>query len=346
MLILIPILLVLWTLGWTLRPRLTAPAPADNPAIDPARVSIIIPARNEARNLPRLIHSIRGQKLWPLEVLVVDDDSEDHTADIAQAMGARVIASEPLPEGWRGKTWACHQGTRQAKGEYFLFLDADTWLEDHGFKLLTSAYREGVLAVGPWHQVEEAHEWNSLFFNLAMVAGTVPDALFGQCLLISRKDYQQCGGHEKVCGEVLENFHLARHLREKNIPLRSMPGRGILNFRMYPGGLGEVIEGWSKGFASGAKGGSKQALWTVILWMIGLMGCAIGLLVARDPVWLLLYLAYALQVALLGRKVGSFPPLLGLVYPLPLIFFFLVFTRSAMKSGRDVTWKGRRFDVD
>lgn len=345
MLILIPILLILWTLGWTLRPRLTAPAPAESPGIDPTRVSIIIPARNEAHNLPRLIHSIRSQKVWPLEVLVIDDESEDHTAEIAEAMGARAIRSQPLPDGWRGKTWACHQGAAEAKGDSFLFLDADTWLEDHGFKRLTALHREGALAVGPWHQIEETHEWFSLFFNLAMVAGTVPDALFGQCLLISRKDYRKCGGHEKVRGEVLENLQLARHLRERNIPVRSIPGRGILNFRMYPGGLGEVIEGWTKGFASGAQGSSKHALWTVILWMIGLMGSAIGLAVTLEPLWLLLYLAYGMQVALLGRKVGSFPPLLGLLYPLPLIFFFLVFTRSAMKAGKDVTWKGRRFDA-
>jgi len=346
MLILIPILLVLWTLGWTLRPKLTSPPVPESPGLDAAKVSIIIPARNEAKNLPRLIHSIRAQKIWPLEVLVVDDESEDHTAEIADAMGARALKSEPLPEGWRGKTWACHQGAKAARGDYLLFLDADTWLEDHGFKQMVALHGGGALAVGPWHQVEESYEWLSLFFNLAMVAGTVPDGLFGQCLLISREDYEKCGGHEKVRGEVLENLQLARHLNEAGIAVRSIPGRGIVNFRMYPEGFAQVIEGWTKGFASGAQGSSRHALWTVVLWMIGLMGSAVGLVVAHNAVWILLYLVYALQVALLGRKVGSFPPLIGLLFPLPLLFFFLVFTRSAIKSGRDVTWKGRVINAD
>ena len=139
MIILIPILLVLWTLGWWLRPRLNAPTHDGTSGVDPTKVSIIVPARNEAKNLPRLIHSIRAQRVWPQEVIVVDDDSEDKTADIAKEMGARVITSEPLPEGWRGKTWACHQGAKEAKGKTLLFLDADTWLEDHGYKNLLNA---------------------------------------------------------------------------------------------------------------------------------------------------------------------------------------------------------------
>ena len=343
MIILIPILLVLWTLGWWLRPRLVAPLRSAHQGVDPDKVSIIVPARNEEKNLPRLIHSFRAQRVWPLEMLVVDDESDDKTAEIAKAMGARVISSKPLPEGWRGKTWACHQGAQEAKGETLLFLDADTWLEDHGFKNLLGNYQSGALSIGPWHQVEESYESASLFFNLAMVAGTVPDGLFGQCLLISAKDYKQCGGHDAVHGEVLENLKLRDHLLEKGLAARSIPGRGILNFRMYPEGLGQLVEGWTKGFASGAGSTSSHVMLIIILWMIGLMGTFLGLVINPSLPWILLYLVFGIQVALLARKVGSFSPLIGLVYPLPLLCFFGLFTRSAMKSGRQVTWKGRQF---
>ena len=345
MLILIPILLILWTLGWWLRPGLTAPMPGESTGADPAKVSIIVPARNEAKNLPRLIHSIRAQRVWPLELLVVDDDSDDKTAEIATAMGARVISSKPLPEGWRGKTWACHQGAMEAKGESLLFLDADTWLEDHGFKNLMSQYESGALAVGPWHRIEDSYESASLFFNLAMVAGTVPDGLFGQCLLISAEDYRKSGGHEAVKGEVLENLKLRDHLREKKIAARSIPGRGMVNFRMYPEGPGQLIEGWTKGFASGAGSTSGQVMLIMVLWMVGLMGAFLGLTIGLSLPWVLLYLAFAAQVALLARKVGSFSPLTGLIYPLPLLCFFGIFARSAMKSGKQVTWKGREFST-
>ncbi|MDX1680896.1 MAG: glycosyltransferase [Akkermansiaceae bacterium] len=345
MFILTPILLVLWTLGWWLRPRLNAPLPRESCQAQPGKVSLIVPARNEAHNLPRLIHSIRAQKDWPLELLVIDDESEDRTAEIARAMGATVISSKPLPEGWRGKTWACHQGAQEAKGDYLCFLDADTWWEKHGFKHLLSQYESGALAVGPWHQIEESYESASLFFNLAMVAGTVPNGLFGQCLLISREDYKACGGHEAVRAAVLENLKLREHLERKGIPARSIPGRGMINFRMYPDGMGQVIEGWTKGFASGAGNTPPAVMAVIVLWMIGLMIAAISLAVFPGLAMLILYLAFAMQVAILGRKVGAFPPMLGLIYPLPLLFFFGLYARSALKSGQKVTWKGRRFDA-
>ncbi len=95
-------------------------------------LSVIIPARNEAHNLPTLLGSLAAQSVRPCEILVVDDGSTDRTAEVARELGARVIASEPLPEGWRGKTWACHQGAQAATGELLCFVDADTWFEPGG----------------------------------------------------------------------------------------------------------------------------------------------------------------------------------------------------------------------
>ena len=178
-----------------------------------------------------------------------------------------------------------------------------------------------------------------------MVAGTVPDGLFGQCLVISAKDYKESGGHEVVKGEVLENLKLRDHLLEKDITVHSVPGRGILKFRMYPGGLGQVIEGWTKGFASGAESTAGNTMLLMILWMTGLMGSFIGLVVGLSLTWILIYIAFAFQVAILSRKIGSFPPLSAAIYPIPLLFFFGLFARSAMKRGRQVTWKGREFNT-
>jgi 4,4'-diaponeurosporenoate glycosyltransferase len=73
-------------------------------------MSVIVPARDEERSLPRLLRSLAGQTMPPLEVIVVDDHSRDDTAARAAAAGARVLSSAPLPDGWTGKTWACHQG--------------------------------------------------------------------------------------------------------------------------------------------------------------------------------------------------------------------------------------------
>jgi 4,4'-diaponeurosporenoate glycosyltransferase len=140
--------LALWSTGFLLLGRLRPGARA-GAAGSPPSLSVIIPARNEEHNLPTLLRSLHSQSLRPGEIIVVDDGSTDRTADTARQLGATVVPSRPLPEGWRGKTWACHQGAQSARGELLLFLDADTWFEPNGFDGVMSAYPGGALSIGP-----------------------------------------------------------------------------------------------------------------------------------------------------------------------------------------------------
>jgi len=310
-------------------------------------VSVIIPARNEEHNLPALLHSLASQPLKPREIIVVDDGSADRTAEAARQFGATVLASQPLPDGWRGKTWACHQGAQAAAGDLLWFVDADTWFEPDGLARMLSGYTGGAFSVGPYHAVQKPYEELSLFFNFNMIVGTVPVGLFGQMLLVDRGSYRRVGGHEPVRGRILENFWLAGQFRAAGIPVRSVAGRGVLSVRMYPNGLRELIEGWTKGFASGAGQTSRRTLFLVVAWMIGLMLAPLGWLVTGDWfLWGAVYLLCAAQVAWFGRLVGSFRSYTALLYPVPLIFFFTVFARSIMRSGKVVTWKGRRLRAD
>ena len=309
-----------------------------------SQLSVIIPARNEAHNLPVLLRSIHAQSSRPLEVIVVDDDSTDQTAALARDGGARVIASQSLPEGWRGKTWACQQGAHAASGNLLLFLDADTWFESEGLSKILAAYDGGAFSVGPYHAVREPYEQLSLFFNLNMTAGTVPDGLFGQMLLVDQQSYWQVGGHETVKGRVLENFWLAAQFRAFAIRVRSVTGRGLLSFRMYPLGLRELVAGWIKGFAAGAGRTPRGKLVGLVLWMSVLI-----LPVTRWPLrswsWVL-YALCAAQVAWVSRKVGAFRWYAAVLYPIPLCFFFVGFAMSVMRSGKTVTWKGREIRAD
>jgi 4,4'-diaponeurosporenoate glycosyltransferase len=332
----------LWLASFGLLRRLGAP-PATGNGGDPVtgRVSLIIPARNEAHNLPRLLDSIRAQPTLPLEVLVIDDHSTDATAEIATAHGARVIPAQPLPDGWRGKPWACHQGALAAKGDLLLFLDADCWFEPGGLATLLDRYRGGAFSVAPHHRVEKPYEELSAFFNVIMVASTAGHGLFGQTLLVDRASYTAAGGHLEVKGRVLENLRLAAFYRAAGVPVASLPGRGMLSFRMYPEGLPSLVEGWIKGFASGAAETPRTAVLLVALWISGLMVALFAL-----PWAPLLYPAFALQFGLMLRKVGSFSWLTALLYPLPLFFYFAVFSRSLRSSGKQVTWKGREFRAD
>lgn len=365
--------LVLWSAGWLVTGRIRRCACCEtDQSVSSEQLSIIIPARNEEHNLPTLLCSLTAQTVRPREIIVVDDGSTDRTAEIARQHGAMVVASQPLPDGWRGKTWACHQGAQAATGDLLLFADADAWFEPDGLACVLSfvaAPRQsaansasedlrrsaeppqrtpvGAFSVGPYHAVRKPYEDLSLFFNFNMTVGTAPDGLFGQMLLVDRGSYQRVGGHEAVKGRTLENFFLAQQCRAAGIPVRSATGQGVFSFRMYPNGLRELIAGWTKGFASGAGQTPRGVLLLVVAWMIGLMLAPLGWLGTGDWLrWGLLYVLCAAQVGWFSRRIGSFRRLTALLYPVPLIFFFAVFARSAMRSGKQVSWKGREIRAD
>jgi 4,4'-diaponeurosporenoate glycosyltransferase len=320
---------------------------AEVPPVDRAgagEVSVIIPARNEAANLPALLDSLRHQPTAPLEVLVVDDDSDDGTEEVARRGGASVIRSQPLPEGWRGKPWACHQGARAARGELLLFLDADCRLEPGGLDRLLARYEGGAYSVAPWHAVERPYEELSAFFNAIMVAATVPGGLFGQVLLVEREAHERAGGHEAVKGRVLENLRLASIYRQHGLPVGCSAGKGMVRFRMYPDGFAALVEGWTKGFASGAAETPRLAVIGVAAWISGLI---VALVAPLFGAWLWgLYLLFALQFGIVLRRVGGFSWLTALAYPVVLLFYLGLFLRSSRRSGRTVTWKGREIHAD
>lgn len=351
--ILSPVALSLWLVGFIVLGRLLgrrAAAVSASRALDPATadaLSVIVPARNEEDNLPTLLRSLASQSLRPREIVVVDDDSTDRTAEVARQLGATVVASRPLPDGWRGKTWACWQGARVASGELLLFVDADTWFEPDGLLHILNGRADGVLSVGPYHAVRRPYEELSAFFNLLMTAGTgafrllggEPNGLFGQMLLVRRDDYWRVQGHEAVKGRILENFYLAERFREHGINLRCVVGKGATAFRMYPDGLGQLIEGWTKSFASGAAQTSRVLLLLIVMWMAGMV--LSPYLLTRGWTGLAMYLLYATQLYLLLRQIGAFRWYTALFYPVPLVFYFVVFTLSMLRSGMQVTWKGR-----
>lgn len=325
------------------------------PAIAAPPLSIVIPARNEERNLPRLLGSIVASSLAPAEVLVVDDGSTDSTAAVARALGATVLSAAPLPAGWNGKTWACYQGARHATGELLLFLDADTWFRPGGLERLIGNWTRRkdtamALSLLPWHEMSSAFEQLSLFFNVLMAsagfAAFAPPRLFGQSLLLTRELYAACGGHASVRGLVLENLSLAGSLRGVGARLVCLSGAGTLHMRMFPEGFRQMFSSWTKGFAQGAARSESLVVASSVVWVSALWSTVILLLVPfpYGRVGLLaVYLLLAAQLAWLSRRLGNFHPLASLFYPLPLVYFCAVFGVSVARSalGRRTGWRGR-----
>lgn len=339
------IALVQWGVAWVLLWRMPTPR-RDRTSTD--RPAVVIPARNEAENLARLLPSLAG---WDAEVIVVDDGSSDATADVARAHGAVVVdPGEPDP-GWTGKAWACAAGARAASSPgRLVFLDADVVVEPGGLERVLAEHDAsgGLVSVQPWHDVRRPYEQLSAFFNLVSMMSIDaftpfgrrirPTGAFGPCLVVDSATYEASEGHGApgVRGAVLDDVALARAVATRGAPATVLAGRGSLRFRMYPRGLGQLVEGWSKNFAGGAGGTRPLTLLLVVAWLSGLMVAAID----RQP---LLYGLHVVQLAVLLRRVGRFSPLTALVYPVPLLFFLGVFLRSLVLTfvRRQVRWSGR-----
>ncbi len=308
-------------------------------------VSIIIPARDEEQNLPALLESLNAQTPPPEEIIVVDDASTDRTAEIARAAGARVIESAPLPDGWRGKAWACQQGADAAENDSLIFMDADTRFDPGGLQCVCNAFADhrGALSLAAFQTLEKPFEQLSAFFVWVMSAAS---ELFGPFLMVSKEDYLRVGGHEAVKKQVLENVYLAQMFKRAGVPVCSYSGAGMLSIHMYPGGFSDLSNGWKKAFATGASRTPPRILSAIIFWLSAAAGTAIMLPVSACsgyslPLWAALYAAFVIQLCLQLRRLGQFRFLTALFYPVFLMYFFVLFFSS--KFQKQQSWKGRSF---
>jgi len=341
----------------------------------PKSLTILIPARNEEQNIGKLLESITKEKNKldiPLQVIVIDDHSSDLTAKISNRLGATTIPAKPLPTGWKGKPWACHQGAEIATGEWLLFLDADTYFEPDGLKTLLTIIKDGATthSICPHHFTQKPYEQLSAFFNVMMIAGSnnfshptnspqKQTLLFGQSLLISKANYQSIEGHQAVKDKVLENVHLSEILHQKNLPQDNYLGKDILSMRMFPTNLTELSQSWKKGFVSGASAVPKKNLIYSSIWITGAMFTTVSIFVAILATFLatkigfgndlfllttlIAYLTFVAQTTLSFRMAGRFHALCPWVFPLLLIFYQYLFFTALIQSkrGKQTQWKGR-----
>jgi len=352
-------LLIRWGLGWALCLRMPA-LPAGAVRGQPS-VAVLIPARNEEHTLPHLLRGLERQSFRPREVIVVDDSSSDRTAAVATetspGLGVRLIQPPPPPPPWCGKTWALHQGVEACSAEVLVFLDADTEPAPECLASLLACHQAlgGLVSVQPYHRTERAYERLSLLFNLvglmAVPMGPRGGVAFGPAMVTSRADYTRVGGHAAVAGKVVEDWFLAHHYEQAGLPVSAFLGHRLLAYRMYPGGLADMVVGFAKNFATAAGEVRWWRMVAVLLWLSGLFWAAwclpaslLGWPMLGDTSLaanLLLYGAFAAQLLLITRRVGRFG-WINLIFPLPVLFFLGVFGLAIANLERGtVPWKGR-----
>lgn len=348
-----------------------------NAAIEPARpprvapaLSIIVPARNEARQIEQCVRSLLAQDYPDFEVIVVDDRSDDETAAIVARIAAedarlRLISGEPLPQGWVGKPWALHQGAQQARGEWLLFTDADTihepnaataslaYAQTHNLDVL-SVLTEQLMVTLPERIFLPTILWIIAFSIGSLDAINDPaseSALFnGQYILALRRVYHAIGGHEAVRGEIAEDLELARLLKRDGRFRTALVGAsGLVRVRMYRS-FGEIWNGFVKNFWVGAR--SQRVLATIGIVLLACISplTPIALIVALAlHAWTaVLVLALAMCAGIAGAWPGMYRLGLGaassLFLPLGVAVVVAIFVTSIAQHARGgITWRGRRY---
>ncbi len=233
------------------------------------RLSVIVPARNEADVLRPCLESLLAQSEpgfavaedW--ELLLVDDGSTDATRSIALGLAdVTVLDPEPLQPGWTGKANAVWTAARKSQGEWLLFTDADTihtpgnlqraMHEAQHAGVVMLSYSPRQVVTGLWQRALMPLIFSEL--ALAYPPEKVSDpssrvaAANGQFLMVQRDAYFQVGGHSAVSGSLLEDVDLALLLKRRKFPIRFRYAPDALSTRMYRT-FGAMIEGWTKNLA-------------------------------------------------------------------------------------------------
>jgi len=375
------LLAALLILAWLhTQARLEIKTPHVAPPVAGPLVSLLVPARNEQKNIRRCVEALLAQDYPHLEILVLEDRSTDATPVILAELAARdprlvILTGSELPAGWAGKPHALDQAAKSATGEWLLFIDADTFLDPNAVSAcLAAAQTTGADLYTVMTEQITGSFWEKVVMPLVMTALSVGfsphkvndpqtrDAIAnGQYILIKRTVYDAIGGHEKLKNQIVEDKALAEQVKWHGYRLIVADGRGIAQTRMYTD-LPSLWEGWTKNIYLGLSDkpamlllgafGAFLALMAAIflpvwpllglLWYVNSGGwMALGVLLQSLAVWAALVFA-RMQV---NAKMGI-PRWYALTTPLGAgSFAAMMFTSTFnVLSGQGVTWKGRKYD--
>lgn len=330
-------------------------------------VSIIVPARNEASNLPALLRSLLALDPPAREIIVVDDHSTDGTGELARCLGVTVVTPAPLPENWNGKPWACQAGADVATGSLLLFTDADTVHAPDSLARVAKEQSRGgaaLVSVIPTHLAVRGWERLQGVFHILLLIATGAGArnasgerrfAIGQYILISRSAYQSIAGHRSVARRIAEDLGLARAVADTGATVSTLFAPRLMQVRMYPTGLRAFISGWRRSFFEGMGAAGLLASFEIALVMGWLLGAPI--LIIRSGLaaqWsglatgLLLYGLAVIAVARSQAVLGAFSPRSALAYPVFALLFCWISALAVLDRarGKRPTWKGRQILSD
>ncbi|MGH8776016.1 MAG: glycosyltransferase family 2 protein [Jiangellaceae bacterium] len=335
-------------------PTLTATRAARPTGRLGTRVSLLVPARDEERNLRRTLPGLLAQPAD--EILVLDDRSRDATARVVAELAGtdarvRVLSGAPLPPGWVGKTWACHQLAAAATGDVLVFCDADVTLAPGALRsLLAEAEHQqaDVFSVFPRQATETLAERLIVpliddvllcFLPHGLLRRPIPAAATanGQLLAFHRAAYDKLDGNRGVRAAIVEDVRLARQARRLGLRLGLALGGDMVCARMYEG-YRSTVAGFGKSLLA-AHGGSGPVLAGGAGWHL-LAYTAPWFRLGRDPVWTAAAVLGVLERILLNAKTGRRAWWEAALVPATPVAALPLYARALLLPP---IWKGRTY---
>ncbi len=348
-------------------------------------VSIIVPTRNEAYRVTDCIKSLKAQTYPNLEIIIVDDSSDD-TVDIIKEIidddkRFKIIKQEKLEKGWVGKPHALQQGSKIAKGEWLLFIDADTvhdpnivsYSVSHAIKnkLDLLSILSYLVCKSFWEKIIQPIPSGMLIFISPLGKVNDPESkvafALGPFMFFRRAVFEKIGGYEKIKGQIGDDVEMAKLLKESGYRVGLAHAQKLMKLRMYER-FSEIWEGWSKNIFLGLvqKRQISSKLLQVIVVLIGLfvvfnmivfpfiliLISGIIYLYNFSLPWfyilvfsILVYLIATFVQVFVHSRYGIGNPSYSPLYFIGGIVTMGIFLNSAIKtlSGTGVKWKGRTY---
>lgn len=325
---------------------------------DEALVSILIPARDEQENIVTLLSDIKKLSYRNCEVIVYDDCSTDRTAEIVNECRLkdsriRLISGSPLQQGWLGKNFACYQLSLIARGEYYLYLDADVRVSGNLIEKsidYTRKYNLGLLSIFPRQIMDTLGEQMSVPIMNRILLALLPlvlvrispwrsfSAANGQFMLFDADIYNKVQPHRECKSFKAEDIAICRYYKKRKIKVSTLLGDNGIQCRMYQS-LKDAVNGFSKNifafFGNSIPVTLLYALCTtlapfVLLCIFGFRGLL---------VYLVLMIVMQVFMSLASRQNIFLNIML-----LPLqqfVFLWIVFSAISKSITKSLEWKGR-----
>ncbi len=332
-------------------------------------ISVMIPARNEEQNIRTCVESLMDQNYSNYEILVIDDNSTDKTGEILAELSKeyhklRVYSGTPLPEGWYGKPWALQQLSQHAKGEYFLFTDADTIHKKNSIKYMVSNlqhHKADLLSVLPKQLINSFGELLIVPAIYIMTSVLFPQPLIelsrskfasyclGQFFGIKASVYREMDGFESVRHLITEDVAFGREVKGRGYKTMFLDGHDYLDCRMYHSYM-ESFRGIGKNIYSSVGHNALVALAIVFLvaMLVGFPLYAVihsiitGIALGKSLILVLIFFISWVFVTFYHRL----PKYNAFLYPVQYLNMVIlaVFYTIKFRIVPGVYWKGRKVE--